>query len=115
MAKNKDITEIISFINSYDLENTGQSINYPVERLSAYIDEEFLKERAIEIKKSIITNRDFQDVLSKLASICNSTKSLCDVCPVSKYCNTYISNARKSVTKDSLTMVDLFCVQVDCL
>lgn len=109
MAKNNDIAEIISFINSYGLESDGQPIDYPVERLSAYIEEDFLKDRAEEIQNAAKNNIAFQNALSRLASICNTTKSECDKCPVNKYCNTYIDRARKSVSADALTMVDLFC------
>lgn len=109
MAKNNDIAEIISFINSYGLESDGHPIDYPVERLSAYIEEDFLKDRAEEIQNAAKNNIAFQNALSRLASICNTTKSECDKCPVNKYCNTYIERARKSVSADALTMVDLFC------
>lgn len=109
MAKNNDIAEIISFINSYGLESDGHPIDYPVEMLSSYIEEDYLNDRAEKIQKAAKNNVTFQNALSRLASICNITKSECDKCPVNKYCNTYIDKARKSVSVDALTMVDLFC------
>lgn len=109
MAKNNDIAEIISFINAYNLESNGNSIDYPVDKMSAYVEEKFLQERAEEIKNAAEMNNEFLLALGKLASICNAQQSDCDKCPVFKYCNTYIANARKSVSEDALTMVDLFC------
>ena len=109
MAKNNDISEIISFIIAYDLKSEGSHIDYPVEKMSAYIEEDFLQKRAEDIKKAAKTNYEFQQALKRLASICNTQHSECEKCPVCKYCNTYIINARKNITTDALTMIDLFC------
>ena len=109
MAINNDIAEIVSFISSFDLKNNDYPIDYPVKQMSAYVEENFLMERAEEIKSAAKTNITFQDALGCLASICSVEKSECDRCPVKKYCNTYINDARKNVPENALTMVDLFC------
>lgn len=109
MAKNNDIAEIISFITAYNLVSDSHPIEYCVDKMSANVEEDFLKDRAEEIIEASRANIEFQSALFKLSSICNTEKSECDKCPVCKYCNTYILNARKSVSDDALTMVDLFC------
>ena len=104
-----DKKEISSFINLY-FENKGSDDgSVALGRFTEITNEEFLDNRADFIKNEVQIDSFFRDSFAKLASICNSKKQDCKVCPVNKYCNSYIKNCRKSVNADSLKMIDLFC------
>lgn len=109
MEKNSEVSEIISFVNSFRLVGETKTPEYCLNMLTEKIDEEFLMERAKSIHAAYCRNGDIVKALASLSSICNSEKMLCDECPVKKYCNHFIGVARKSVAKSSLKMVDLFC------
>ena len=109
MNESTEIREILSFIDAFALQGDGHAGNYPLERITAEIDEEFLTNRAKEISSAFNINPNVQVHMQKLASICNEDGCKCDECPVNKYCNTYIANARRNIPEDALTMVDLFC------
>lgn len=55
------------------------------------------------------SDNELKDAFEKLAIICNEKEQNCARCPVCKYCNTYIENARENVSDHSLKMIDLFC------
>ena len=109
MAKHNEVGEILQFINAFQLTGDSRNADCCVARLTAEIDEDFLMNRAKEIKESFETDPAIRAGLEKLASICNNQYKKCDECPVKKYCNLYIKEARSKVDKNSLKMVDLFC------
>ena len=109
MNGNSEIREIIAFISAYDLPKKNKISDICITRMTADIDEAFLMERAEYIKAELKHNSSLQDAFQHLSHICNDKKNDCNECPVKKYCNSYIKNARKSVSKKSLKMVDLFC------
>lgn len=108
MALSNDVSEIVSFINAWNLDKREYDYSVCLGRITSDIDEEFLMERAKDIL-SYSCDSIVSEAFCKLASICNETSCECDKCPVKKYCNYYISNARKSVNEESLKMIDLFC------
>ena len=109
MAQYNEVEEIIQFIKAFQLSENGESADCCVARLTADINEDFLMRRADEVKEAFATNSDVQSAFTSLASICNEHHKECERCPVCKYCNTYIREARERVNEDSLKMVDLFC------
>lgn len=104
-----DKKEISSFINLYFENKVSEDSSVALERFTETTNEEFLDNRANFIKNEIQIDSYFSDCFIKLAGICNSKKQDCKICPVKKYCNSYINRCRKSVNADSLKMIDLFC------
>jgi len=104
-----EIKEIIDFINAFDLKPEETVSDKCIERITLPIDEDFLMQRASAILRNLPSDKELQSSLMALSSICNSKKKKCDRCPIKKYCNTYIHEARESVSDSSLKMVDLFC------
>ena len=109
MPKHNEVEEIIQFINAFQLAGENEDASHCVERLTAEIDEKFLMDRAKEVKESFATDPATRAALEKLASICSDKNKKCAECPIQKYCNTFIREARAKVNKESLKMVDLFC------
>lgn len=108
MANHKEVEEILQFIKAFKLTGS-QNADCCLSRITADIDEAFLMKRAEEVKEAYITDTDVKEVFRNLASICNENSKKCEVCPIKKYCNTYIREARNRVDEESLKMVDLFC------
>lgn len=108
-ANHNEVEEILQFIKAFQLMGESQNAECCVSRITADIDEDFLMERAEEVKAAFVSNSETQKAFSKLASICNDHRKECENCPVYKYCNTYIAEARAKVDDKSLNMVDLFC------
>ena len=109
MANQKEVEEILQFIRAFQLPGKQRNAECCVERITAEIDEEFLMNRAAEIKKAYADEEETKAQLEKLATLCNEIIKDCEYCPVKKYCNTYIKEARTKVDENSLKMVDLFC------
>lgn len=109
MIKSSEVQEIVAFINAFHLVDTGESSDYCLEMLTKDINEDFLKERAIEIRDEYLKNDEVKEALKKLAHICNSRAKQCTNCPVNKYCNYYIADVRTKLNNNSLKIVDLFC------
>lgn len=102
----KEITDFINAsINQADLTDNSFVLNHFTEKT----DEEYLNQRAEFIKSEVLIDNDFNYSFYKLGTICNKTKQSCSNCPVKKYCNSFINTCRRSVKKDSLKMIDLFC------
>ena len=109
MTNHNEVDEILQFIKAFQLTGNSQNAECCIARLTADIDEDFLMNRAEEVKKSYFTDTKTQVIFRKLASICNDSRKECEHCPVQKYCNTFIKEARSKVDEKSLKMVDLFC------
>lgn len=108
MKENNEIKEIMAFIEAAELSGTAEPA-LCVDRITADIDELFLTNRAEVVREHFELNDKFKNVLGHLASICNSDNMKCDICPVNKYCNTYIKAARTDKPSDALSMIDMFC------
>ena len=106
MNKDQEIKEISMMIEAFGLQENGNKYSKCIERFTADIDEQFLMERASLIKNNM---DEMIPYFKKLSSVCNDSMKRCDECPVKKYCNTFISEARKKVNQNDLKMVDLFC------
>ena len=79
MNRSVEIQEILSFIESSNLQNS----------------EEITKDCLLRF-------------IDKLSATCDGNTQ-CKACPVNKYCNNYIARMRNSVDETSLKMIDLFC------
>lgn len=108
MIYDTDIKEIVAFINAAELHESDSTAEKCLSRMTEKTEEEFLDSRA-ETLSSLWSDEEVKKALRKLSSICNESNIRCDECPVAKYCNHFIMNARKKVDKSSFTMVDLFC------
>ncbi len=108
MIKYNDIKEMVSFINACELPESDIPTESCISRITAFIDEEYLMDRAGQVLASVGEN-DFDEAIKILSGICNNEKEECESCPICKYCNKYINKVRAEVTEDSFTMVDLFC------
>lgn len=109
MEYKNDKSEFIAFVDAGLDNEKGKSIDVCLERVTKDINEEFLRARAKLYKNDVKTDNTLKQAFQKLSFICNEVEQNCDNCPVCKYCNTYIENARKSVNDKSLKMIDLFC------
>jgi DNA (cytosine-5)-methyltransferase 1 len=109
MEYKNDKSEFIAFAESGLGGKKSTSIDVCLERVTKVIDEEFLAARAKQYREDVQSDNEFKAAFEKLAVICNEKEQNCAKCPVCKYCNTYIENARKNVSNRSLKMIDLFC------
>lgn len=109
MEYKNDKGEFIAFIEAGLGHENDDSIEVCLARVTKDIDEEFLRARGELYQEDIQSDNELKEAFRRLALICNETEQQCANCPVSKYCNTYIENARKSVNESSLKMIDLFC------
>jgi DNA (cytosine-5)-methyltransferase 1 len=109
MIKSNEVQEMVAFIESFQLQESGVSEKICVNRLTYDINESFLRQRAAEVIEEYQESAEAQEAFRKLATLCNESVRLCEQCPVKKYCNTHIKEVREKVNEESLTMVDLFC------
>ena len=109
MEYKNDKGEFIAFIEAGLGHEKDDSIEVCLARVTKDIDEEFLRARGELYQEDIQSDNELKEAFRRLALICNETEQQCANCPVSKYCNTYIENARKRVNESSLKMIDLFC------
>jgi len=104
-----DKTEFEAFAISGTELSRSDNIDLCVQRVTQQTGENFLDDRAKFYKNELQFDSEFQDAFKNIATICNGESQKCSVCPVSKYCNTYIMNARENAPKNALKMIDLFC------
>lgn len=109
MEYKNDKDEFIAFVEAGTGDEKYKAIDVCFERVTKDINEDFLKARAEVYREEVKTDNDLKEAFMKLSVMCNETEQNCAKCPVCRYCNTYIENARKSVNDDSLKMIDLFC------
>lgn len=109
MKYKNDKSEFVAFVEAGLNDEENISINVCFERVTKVIDEDFLTSRAEQYKSDLKHDNKLMKAFRKLAVICNEIEQKCSICPVNKYCNTYIENVRKNVQDDSLKMIDLFC------
>ena len=108
MNRSVEIQEIISFIGASDIKNSEIIPEDCLSRFTEEIDEEFLTDRAKEVRRAYKVDQEFKEAFDKLSSVCDGNVQ-CKTCPVNKYCNNYIARMRASVDENSLKMIDLFC------
>lgn len=109
MKYKNDKSEFIAFVEAGLGTEKILSIDVCMERVTKDIGEEFLMDRAEQYRMDVQSDNMLKTAFEKLSVICNEKDQNCDECPVCKYCNTYIENARKNVNDSSLKMIDLFC------
>ncbi len=109
MVYKNDKSEFIAFVEAGLNDEKNKSIYICLERVTKAVNEDFLAKRAESYRDGVKRDKELMEAFRKLSVICNETEQDCSKCPVCKYCNTYIENARKYVSDDSLKMVDLFC------
>lgn len=109
MKNQNDISDMKQLIKVFKLHKSNNDVEFCIQRLTEVIDEHYLMERALDIKKAYRDDEDFKNQLRNLSGICNEKEKKCKDCPVQKYCNSYIKMRRDSINQDSLKMVDLFC------
>ncbi len=109
MEYKNDKGEFISFIKAGLDDKENNHVDVCMERVTKPVTEKFLNDRADLYKTDVDNDSELMEAFRRLAFICNEKEQDCYKCPVNKYCNTYIENARKNVSDDSLKMIDLFC------
>ena len=109
MEYKNDKSEFIAFVEAGLSEKKRESIDICLKRVTKAVDEEFLAARAKQYRADVQSDNELKAAFEKIAIICNEEEQNCAKCPVCKYCNTYIENARKNVSDSSLKMIDLFC------
>ena len=109
MEYKNDKGEFISFIKAGLDDEKNNHVDVCLKRVTKPVTEKFLNDRADLYKTDVDNDSELMEAFRRLAFICNEKEQECYKCPVSKYCNTYIENARKNVSDDSLKMIDLFC------
>lgn len=109
MEYRDDKGEFIAFAQAGTEDGKQTSVDVCLARVTKEVDEAFLEARAELYQTDIKTDSALMGAFERLSVICNETQQRCEKCPVCKYCNTYIENARKSVDDSSLKMIDLFC------
>ena len=78
-------------------------------QLTRQADDDYLNARAACMKEAFSQDRTFYEAVCRLATGCHKNRERCGVCPVKKYCNTYILNAQSSWDPEAPKIVDLFC------
>ena len=101
-----DVNEMIAFINSDNLESAS-SYDNALQNITINIEEDFLQERADYITNVIGSDASFKEALKKVEGLCRT--NMCEICPINKFCNRYIKEARQKADASSLQMIDLFC------
>ena len=109
MEYKNDKGEFIAFVKAGLGNEEHKDIDVCLKRVTKAVKENFLNDRAKLYKTDVNNDPELMGAFRRLAFICNEKEQECYKCPVSKYCNTYIENARKNVRDDSLKMIDLFC------
>ena len=109
MEYKNDKSEFIAFVEAGLSDEEKTSINICLERVTKAVKEDFLETRAELYRTDVKKDNELLKAFRRLSVICNEMEQNCAKCPVCKYCNTYIENVRKSVSDDSLKMIDLFC------
>lgn len=109
MEYKNDKGEFISFIKAGLDDKENNHMGVCLKRVTKPVTEKFLNDRADLYKTDVNNDSELMKAFRKLAFICNEKEQECNKCPVRKYCNTYIENARRNVSDDSLKMIDLFC------
>ncbi|MBQ2922043.1 MAG: DNA cytosine methyltransferase [Tyzzerella sp.] len=109
MEYKNDKNEFIAFVKAGLSNKIDENADLCINRVTKEVNEDFLRERAKCYLAELETDKELQDAFVELSAICNDIRQECAICPVCKYCNTYIENIRKSVKEDSLKMIDLFC------
>lgn len=106
MNYQNDINEIISFIEAC-IDEENDVFEDTLKRFTQSISENYLQERAEEVKSQIKSNPALVKAFRKLATKCDGKS--CSNCVVRKYCNKYIAELRANAGQKKLQMVDLFC------
>ena len=114
MEYKNDKSEFVAFVEAGLSGEEKKSINICLERVTKAVNENFLETRAELYRTDVKNDNELMKAFRRLSVICNETEQNCPKCPVCKYCNTYIENARKNVSDDSLKMIDLFCGAGGC-
>lgn len=109
MNYKEDIREILDFINCSLMTNQCYSSDVCIKRITCIAGEKYLDDRGEYIREQVNVSEEFREAITKLSGICNSELKKCNMCPVNKYCNTYIKERRASVSENDLKMIDLFC------
>ena len=109
MEYKNDKSEFVAFVEAGLSGEEKKSINICLERVTKAVNENFLETRAELYRTDVKNDNELMKAFRRLSVICNETEQSCPKCPVCKYCNTYIENARKNVSDDLLKMIDLFC------
>ena len=100
MEYKNDKGEFIAFINAGLDNKENKDINVCLDRVAKPSKEEFLNDRAELYKDDVNNDSELMEAFQKLAFICNENEQGCCKCPVNKYCNTYIENARENVSEE---------------
>ena len=108
MNYDRDLQEVADSIREgIDIKDVQDS-SVCVERMTMLTGEDYLDNRARYLKVQLENDNDLRKAFKVLAQICNKAETLCDECPVRKYCNKYILSCRKENSEGNL-LVDLFC------
>lgn len=107
MEYQNDVYEIVEFINHSITSDTTDDYKVCVDRFTCDINEDYLMNRSVAVKKAIEEDEVVRAAFSRLALECDIKK--CADCSVKNFCNYYIKCARKRADKEAMKMVDLFC------
>lgn len=109
MKINNEILEIMEFIDAVFNETIQGCGDTCVEKLTAPIEETFLIDRAECIKNAYDNDETVKSTFNKMNRICKDEVQECSICPIKKYCNTYIRDSRKNINNNAFKIIDLFC------
>ena len=101
MEYKNDKCEFTAFVKAGLDSKEQENIEICIERVTKTVKEDFLNARARLYKDEVKNDAEVMTAFRRLSVICNENVQQCYECPVSKYCNTYIENARKNVNDDS--------------
>ena len=80
MNRSVEIQEILSFIESSDLHGFGTITDACLLRFTEDIDEEFLTNRAKEVRRAYEVDEEFKDAFDKLSAMCDGSEQ-CKILP----------------------------------
>jgi DNA (cytosine-5)-methyltransferase 1 len=105
-----DKKEFIYFIDTgTEILNHMYDCRICVNRVCSSTGEEFLDNRANYFKCEINTDKVLDQAFKKLTAICNENERNCYMCPVSRYCNTFINLQKENIDCGNYKIMDLFC------
>ena len=105
MEYKNDKCEFTAFVKAGLDSKEQENIEICIERVTKTVKEDFLNARARLYKDEVKNDAEVMTAFRRLSVICNENVQQCYECPVSKYCNTYIENARKNVAQQVNTQL----------
>lgn len=110
MKYQTDKVEICSLIHCFVDKNEDDTDKKEIIfNITRKIGDKFLDGRAEYLLEQYNIDINFRKKVNMLSSICNTKNKNCSLCPIKKYCTTYIKQEIEKNKNTKLKFIDLFC------